>query len=51
MLFTVENTDPNFYWLTNYIEVNFMLNDKRVETVPVHVVPNVMELFGEERAR
>lgn len=22
VLFTVENTDPDFYWLTNYIEVN-----------------------------
>lgn len=22
VLFTVENTDPDFYWLTNYIEVH-----------------------------
>lgn len=21
VLFTVENTDPSFYWLTNYVEV------------------------------
>lgn len=25
VLFTVENTDPSFYWLTNYIEVNGFL--------------------------
>lgn len=25
VLFTVENTDPSFYWLTNYIEVGLFL--------------------------
>lgn len=23
VLFTVENTDPDFYWLTNYVEVSY----------------------------
>lgn len=25
VLFTVENTDPAFYWLTNYLEVRVLL--------------------------
>lgn len=24
VLFTVENTDPNFYWVTNFVEVNIV---------------------------
>lgn len=32
VLFTVENTDPDFYWLTNYIEV-FLLFLKKTRRV------------------
>uniref|UniRef100_A0AAQ6IRC5 Nicotinamide phosphoribosyltransferase N-terminal domain-containing protein n=1 Tax=Anabas testudineus TaxID=64144 RepID=A0AAQ6IRC5_ANATE len=30
VLFTVENTDPNFYWLTNYIEFHILHMDSMV---------------------
>jgi nicotinamide phosphoribosyltransferase len=26
VLFTVENTDPDFFWLTNYIEVILLIS-------------------------
>jgi len=38
VLFTVENTDPKCYWLTNYLEVIIVTMTKTMTIIIINIV-------------
>lgn len=49
VLFTVENTDPKCFWLTNYLEVNVQLPNTMGKAVGVESYSIEIHIFSYEK--